>query len=211
MQHQSSLGSRKIHRAPSYNTTKIGRVTSVKDYEKWGRIEVVFLDYGQPLPVWVVGDIERKPVEGDHVIIGYIDGRRDAPYLIGFVKNKSYTTNFIRVEKDKIRIQLPVFDVGVKNGTAHNDVKGHLLDESKLPQRAYVELSSNQAKISFPTSKSSPPAHIKITSEGMEMYHPTNVTIQAGANITIQAESKIVLKAPSVSATNGKDLSINII
>lgn len=174
-QNQSSLGSKRIYRQPSYDTTNIGRVTSLKDFEKLGIIEVVFLDYGQPFPVWVVGDIEREPVTGDQVVIGYINGRKDAPYLHGFVKNSAYTTNFIKVSKDRIRLQLPIFDIGVKDGIAHEDTKTHLLDNKKLPQRAYIDLDKDSALISFPTSKngSTPPAIIKVTATGVTIDHPT--------------------------------------
>lgn len=176
MQPQSSLGNKKVHRVPSYHTTNIGRVTSLKDYEKFGIIEVVFLNHGMPFPVWVVNDIEREPVTGDQVIIGYIDGRKDAPYLAGFVKNYSYTTNFVTVSKDRIRLQLPIFEIGVKDGKAHKDVQSHLLDEAKLKsERVYVELSPSEAVLSFPV-KDHPPAYFKLTSSGNEIYHPTGNT-----------------------------------
>ncbi len=175
MKEQSSLGGRTIHRSPSYNQNKIGRVTSIKDFHKYGRIEVIFLDYSQPVPVWVFNDIDREPVEGDQVLVGYVDGRRDTPYVIGFLKNGSYTTNFVVVKKDKIKLQLPIFDIGVKDGVAHKDVQTHLLDNNNQAQRAYIELTPTEALLKFPTSKdgSTPPAHFKVTATGMEAFHPT--------------------------------------
>lgn len=172
MSQQSSLGSKVVHRLPNYDGTKLGRVTSVRDYDKWGRIEVIFLDHGQPVPVWVVGSIDRKPVEGDQVLISYIDGRKDAPYLIGFVKNNSYTTNFVRVSKDEIRVQLPVFDIGVRNGKAHNDTKEHLLNDSKKPERAYVELTKSHILLHYPIAGQAP-ATIRIDKNGFDFFHPT--------------------------------------
>lgn len=174
-QDQSALGGRVVNRMPSFNTNRLARVTSIKDFHKLGKIEVVFLDYSQPAPVWVVGDIDREPVEGDMVVVGYLDNRKDAPYLQGFVKNGSYTTNFMVLKRDKIKLQLPVFDIGVKDGTAHNDVKGHLLDNSKQNQRAYVELTPTHAIVSFPTSEdgSTAPATVKITASEVVIDHPT--------------------------------------
>lgn len=173
MQRQSSLGGQKIHRQADYNTTNIGRVTSIQKYKEFGIIEVVFLDHGQPFPVWIVGDIDREPVEGDQVIVGYIAGRKDAPYLAGYVKNFAYTTNFVMVGKDRIRFQLPIFEVGKKDGKAHKDVQEHLLKESKLKsERAYVELSPSEAIMSFPIEGESP-AYFKVSKDGIEVHHPT--------------------------------------
>ena len=186
MQEQSSLGGRVISRLPNYTHTKIGRVTSVKDFHKYGRIEVIFLDYSQPAPVWVFNDIDREPVEGDQVLVGFIEGRKDAPYVIGFLKNASYTTNFVVVKKDKIKLQLPIFDIGIKNGKAHKDVQEHLLDNNKQSERAYIELTPDGILASFPVDKdgAEPPAHIKIDASGIELFHPTgNITLNVPKGI----------------------------
>lgn len=196
MAEQSAFGSRKIHRAPSFDgITKIARVTSAKDFHKYGRIEVLFLDYGQPMPVWVVNDLDREPVEGDQVVIGYIDGRKDAPYLIGFMKNKSYTTNFIVVKKDKIKLQLPVFEIGKKDGVAHKDVQSNLLDGTKQEQRAYVELTPDHAIVSFPTDKEgkTPPAIIKITASEALVKHPGAVKVE-GESLTFGSGDRRVAR-----------------
>ena len=173
MADQSSLGGRKIHRQPDYGKTDYARVTSNKDYDKYGIIEVILLDYSKPMPVWIVGDIDRKPVVGDQVLIGYIGGRKDAPYLVGHVKTKSYTTAFIEVHHDRIRIQLPVLEVGKKDGKAHNDVKEALQNEGKLKERAYIELDTKKARMSFPVAEGIKPTHFQISPEGIEAFHPT--------------------------------------
>ena len=173
MKEQSALGGRVISRQPNYNHTKIGRVTSVKDFQKYGRIEVIFLDYSQPAPVWVFNNIDREPVEGDHVLVGFIEGRKDTPYVIGFLKNMSYTTNFVVVKKDMIRLQLPVFDIGVKNGRAHKDVQEHLLNEGKKNERAIVELTPSHLLLQFPTGGS--PVTLKLSASGIEASHPIYV------------------------------------
>jgi hypothetical protein len=136
MQRQSALGSRKIHRVPEYNTTHIGRVTKTDNYDDIGRIEVMFLDYGVSHPIWVVGSVERKPVIGDLVIVGYINGRKDSPYLAGFVKNGAYTTNFITIQENRIKIQLPLVD-------SEQDVKSYLNDDGRQDDRAYVLIDEN--------------------------------------------------------------------
>jgi hypothetical protein len=134
MQEQAALGNRQVYSKPSYSLTQVGRVVSVGNYDKTGTIEVVFLDYSKPFPVWVNGDIDRKPTEGDLVLVGFIQERQDAPYLAGFVRNESYTANFIKVEKDRIVIQLP---------TDTEDIKGHLLDDNKQTTRKSIVVTAS--------------------------------------------------------------------
>lgn len=157
MTYQTGLGGSEVLRNASYIHTDMGRVTSNSRYDKEGIIDVVFLDKSTPFPVWVVGDIDRKPMTGDHVLVGYIGGRKDAPYLAGILKNLSYTTNFIEVDEKHIRLQLPVLDIGEIGGRAHNDTKTFLKDPTKRQERAYIEVNAS----------------------GIEIYHPTgNVTIR---------------------------------
>lgn len=183
MKEQSSLGRRKEHWAPSYIQDKMARVTSIKDLYTYGRIEAIFLDYGQPMPIWVVGDIDREPVEGDEIIVGYMDGRKDAPYLMGFVKNGSYTTNFAMIKKDLIRLQLPVFGIGTAGSKATTDAEGNLMDDARQPERAFLELSPSHAVLSFPTSESgaTPPATITITASEVTITHPGTIKHGSGA------------------------------
>lgn len=148
---QSSLGGRVTSRLPNYNHLKMARVTSVKDFNKFGKVEAIFLDYSQPSPIWVINDLDREPVEGDYILVGHMEGRKDVPYMVGFVKNRSYTTNFAVMKKDKIKLQLPIFDIGVKNGKSHKDTDGNLLDNSKQKERAYIEISPEHAFMSYPT------------------------------------------------------------
>jgi hypothetical protein len=133
MQPQSSLGVEQIYKAPSYTHIQIGHITSTKNYKDYGIVEVVFLDHSQPFPVWANGTLDKEPTEGDTVLVGFIQGRYDYPYVIAFVRNKSYTANFITVEKDRIIIQL---------SADSEDLKNHLLDDSKKASRPYIEVTS---------------------------------------------------------------------
>jgi hypothetical protein len=173
MADQSSLGGKFTSRLPSYNHLQIARVTSVKDFHKYGKIEAIFLDYSQPAPIWVINDVDREPVEGDFILVGFMEGRKDVPYMVGFVKNKSYTTNFMVVKKDKIKLQLPVFDVGVKDGKAHKDVQEHLLDNAKQTQRATVEMTPDHILIHFPFKDGLAPMKVELRKSGeMELRLP---------------------------------------
>lgn len=195
MQDQSSLGSKTVNRNPSFNADRLARVTSVKDLYTAGRIEAVFLDFSQPSPVWVVGDLDREPVEGDMIVIGYLDARKDAPYMRGFVKNQAYTTHFMIVKKDKIKLQLPIFEIGVKDGKAHKDVQEHLLDNAKQVERAYVELVEDHAIVSFPTSEDEPnrTTFVKLEPTRAVVAFPTGNTEDAGnAYVELNADHTLV-------------------
>ena len=120
---------------------KIGRVKSAANYRTSGRIEVEFLDHGKCMPVWVVGDVDREPVTGDMVLVGYMEGRKDSPYLKGFVRNEAYTSNYIEVGKDYIRFQLP------KN---KDDIEGRMLNDAKKSSRVYIEVNNNGIALYHP-------------------------------------------------------------
>lgn len=137
----NSLGRRNIHRNPRYFIDKMARVKSAANYKEKGRIEVEFLDHGKCMPVWVVGDLDREPVTGDMVIIGWMEGRKDAPYLKGFIKNESYTANYFEIGKDYIRLQLP------KN---KDDREKHMTNEAKKPSRVYIELNQSGIALYHP-------------------------------------------------------------
>lgn len=216
MVRQSSLGTPKIHKSPSYQLTKIGRVSGTKDYLKYGRIEVTFLDYGAPMPVWVVGDIDREPVENDMVVVGYMEGRKDAPYLVGFVRNKAYTSNFITSSKDRIRMQLPKFDIGVKKGDAVKDAEGSLLDETKLKQhRVYVEVTKDHAIMSFPYDKDYkiPPAQVELTKDGATLTYYYTATDFGQVKISkdklaVTHPLAVEITTPKTVKLSGKDINV---
>lgn len=138
----NSLGDRKLHKNPSYFMDKMARVKSAADFRTKGRIEVEFIDHGKCMPVWVVGDVDREPVTGDMVIVGYMEGRKDAPYLKSFIRNESYTANYIEVGKDYIRLQLP---------KVKEDREKHMLDNSRKASRAYIELNANGIAFNHPS------------------------------------------------------------
>lgn len=203
MSEQSSLGQRVVNRLPRYGTSSIARVTSVTDYHQYARIEAIFLDGGQPCPIWCIGELDREPVEGDQVLVGFIEGRQDAPYIQGFVKNKSYTTNFVIVKRDKIKLQIPVFDIGTKNGLADKDVQGNLLDNTKQNQRAYIEVTPDHAFVSFPTSKdgSTAPATIELTATGVVINHPNGTIKHHGGSTGVARIGDVITGTTSDGKT----------
>lgn len=152
MQTQSALGNKVLNRLPDFSQTFLGRVTSVKDFDR-GRVEIALIDGGTPIVASVVGQIARKPVEGDKVLISYISGRPDAPYLLGFVHKDSFSSDSIRVEKDKITVKLP-------NNAA----------SVELSENGTVRINSK-----FGTTN----AYINITASGIEIYHPNGVTMRS--------------------------------
>jgi hypothetical protein len=205
MHNQSSLGPKHVHRLPAFHETKLARITSTREYLKYGRVEVIFLDYSHPVAVWVIGDLDREPTEGDRVLISYMEGRHDAPYIVGFVRNKAYTSNFITVKKDKIKIQLPVFGIGTDGSKADKDIQGHLLDDTKQNERAYIEISPSEVAINFPFDATGvkSPATIKLTASGIEINHPDKiVTINGGTKGIARVGDTVDMT--STSPTYGK-------
>jgi hypothetical protein len=206
MQDQASLGGKTANRQPGFNDKRFAKVTDTKDFHKYGKISAVFLDYSQPSAIWVVGDIDREPVSGDMIVVGYLDGRKDSPYLAGFVKNQSYTTNFLVVKKDKIKLQLPVYEIGVKDGVSHEDVKTHLLDNSKQDERAYIELAADHALISFPTSQTgaTAPAIITVTASGVTIDHPAGtIKHHTGSKGAARAGDTVSVSVPGIGTCTG--------
>jgi hypothetical protein len=161
----NSLGTKKVHRNPNYYLDKLGRVTSSANFRSKGRIEVQFLDHGKCMPVWVVGDVDREPVQGDMVIIGYMEGRKDAPYLKAFVRNETYTANYIEVGKEYIRFQLPK--------TAEDRGK-HMTEDAKKPSRVYLELNASGISLYHPDGDiflNTPKGNVKtITKTGAQTF-----------------------------------------
>ena len=191
-QNQSALGRQKENRLPSYGSVvKIGRVASAKDYRKKGTIEVTFLDYGAPLPVWVIGSIDREPVTGDMVVIGYMEASKENPYLIGFIQNKSYTSNNIIIEKDRILFQFP---------TSEEDRKAFNTGDKAKMKRVYAELTKDAVKFVHPDV-----GHIKLEKGvGVEAYSKTTMSLKAAGAVTIEGQS-VALKGSNTS--NGRTIA----
>lgn len=177
---QSSLGRQEIHNTPSYEGTDLARVIDTTDFDKFGIIDVVLLDGSNPSRVWVTNNIDREPVDGDMVLIGYIAGRKNSPYLLGFLDD-SYMRNFVQIKKDLIRLQLPLFDIGVIGGESHEDTKSNLLDDSHRDNRAMIELTPEHLLIQFPTAPGSPPSYLKMTLDG-------KIIVQSRANTSLDPE-----------------------
>jgi hypothetical protein len=208
MQDQSSLGGRSVNRLPSYTNLQMARVTSTADFHQYGKLEAVFLDMSQPAPIWVFNDLDREPVAGDFILVGFMEGRKDLPYMHGFAKNQSYTTNFVVVKKDKVKLQLPIFEIGVIDGIAHEDVKTHLLDNDKQSERAYVEITEDHAILSYPTSEEGAQAQIELTADYAKISFPTNATGSTKATITITATGVDIVHPAGVLKSNGKRVAL---
>lgn len=138
----NGLPAKKVHKNPEYLMDKFATVTSAANYRTNRTIDVMFLDHGKAFPVWCVGDISREPVEGDMVVVGFLEGRKDSPYIKGFIKLNSVTANYIDVGKDYIRIQLPQND---------DDAEEHMTDDSKKNTRVYLEINNSGIALYHPS------------------------------------------------------------
>jgi hypothetical protein len=150
---QSSLPPQKarITQFENFNMNSMARVERVDDYDK-GKIEVVFLNRTKPAPIWVFDG--PKPAVGDYILVGYIDGQKNNPYMQGFFSNKAWTSNFILVEKDRIRIQFPTVekDVTGADPTKENDPKNHLRNDTQyLNTRGYIQIDADGMTLHMPS------------------------------------------------------------
>ncbi len=125
------------------------RVTKNDDFETKGKIEVEFLNRTKPAPIWVLDPSVGKPEVGDYVLVGFIDGQKNNPYMAGIVAHKAYTSNFIRVEKTGITIQFPLDETDVV-GSGETDPKNHLRDDSKQSTRIYLKIDASGATLHVP-------------------------------------------------------------
>lgn len=193
MYNQSSLGSKTLNRLPTFNDTFFAKIISTKDYEKFGKVEVVFLDTSQSSPVWVVGDIDREPVVGDFVLISFVEGKKDAPFLVGFVKNKNKTTNFVSVKENKIRLQLPTYIYDIEGNLSDDslgklDLSTNLINENNKSQRVMIELNTSELNVQMPFNKFRNPMRLtmkRLGGNGSE----NNVTTDGEIELSLPLES----------------------
>lgn len=91
-------------------------VLSTVDFDEKRRIEVQFEKGGAPTPVHIIENFATKvPEPGDWVIVGYIEGSKHLPYLIGHVKDLHRTADIVRLHKTFFEVKFPV----------HYDVENH--------------------------------------------------------------------------------------
>lgn len=134
----------------NFNDTLMARVEKTDDLKEQGRIEVIFLNRTKPAPVWVFDGPD--PVVGDYVMVGFVNGQKNNPYVAGIFKNRAWTSNFILVTNEMIRIQFPTEekDVTGDDPKKENDPKSHLRDAAKLETRGYLQIDATGIKLHAP-------------------------------------------------------------
>lgn len=198
----------------SFNENIIARVEKTDDYETKGKIEVIFLNRTKPAPIWVFDG--AKPEVGDYVLVGYINGQKNNPYMQGLFSNKAWTSNFVRVEKDRIRIQFPTDDKDVtgEDPETENDPKSHLRDDATyLAKRAYLEIDKTGIKVHIPPDMD-PVMPLTIEADAVNVT-TKNASITAAENVVVTAteSATVTAKAASVSAAESVTIdapSINL-
>lgn len=150
---QSSLPKKRIQvtQHQKFIEPQMARVSKNTDYFTHGKIEVIFINRTKPAPIWVLeSGASPKPEVGDFVLVGYIDGQKNNPFMAGIFSHKAWTSNFIRVEKGMIRIQFPTDPKDVDQSNS-SSTKNHLRDDAKyLSSRAYVQVDASGIKVHAP-------------------------------------------------------------
>jgi uncharacterized protein involved in type VI secretion and phage assembly len=107
---QTALGRPTPYPYPRFDHVAIAIVTSNVDYDTLGRVEVLFMNDGGlaggvAVPVYVVeSGLSVKPEEGDTVLVGFVQGNKDNPWLIGTFKGKAATSGMIALTKEGLTI-----------------------------------------------------------------------------------------------------------
>lgn len=140
---QSGLGNFKSNTDLQFQNMRVAKVTSVEKLKTEGKIEVEFVKGGRPVPVHFVENVSVTPEQGDWVIVGNIDGNKNNVFFVGYFRNFYACSNYIKVSKDCIRIQLPIDD---------KDVLDKMIDDSKKNTRVYLELTKDRVVLWTPWS-----------------------------------------------------------
>lgn len=133
-----------------FNDMLMARVEKVDNLETKGQVEVIFLNRTKPAPVWVFDG--PSPAVGDYVMVGFVGGQKNSPYIAGIFRNRGWTSNFVLVTDKMIRIQFPTdsTDVTGADESKENDPKSHLRDDEKLDTRGYLQIDAEGIKLHAP-------------------------------------------------------------
>jgi hypothetical protein len=106
---QSSLGDLQGYRPYRFDYIIFAKVTSNADYDTKGRVEVKLFNGrtfgGVPVPVTVLQNgVNFAPKEGDLALLGYANGIKNAPVILGFINGKYSNTNTITIEDGTVLI-----------------------------------------------------------------------------------------------------------
>lgn len=210
---QHVLGEFKTHKPSSFTQLIPGQVVSVVDYDEFQQVEVAFSEGGTTIPVWVVEDgVSPKPVNGDWVLVGFIGGHKNQPYIAGYYRGKYAWSNHIMMRRDEttaeILIQLP---------TLTTDLEEHLTDDTKKETRTYIRLSHEGFEINHPQSDSvrtsikidnagnitiDTPGAISLATEGTALVNAQNANLNTSGTASVSADSVTVTGTNSLSLSS---------
>ena len=106
---QSALGELKPYRIQRFDHFKVAVVASTSHFDEDGTIEVHFVRGGHPVPVHIFENMGTNlPEEGDWVLIGFAEGSKHFPFLIGYLKDYYRTSDILRLTKNFFEVKFPI-------------------------------------------------------------------------------------------------------
>lgn len=109
---QTSLGQPIPYPYPRFDHVAMAKVTGTVDYATIGRVEVQFINDGglaggMAVPAYVVeSGLSVGPEEGDTVLVGFIRGDKNSPWLIGTFMGGAATSGLLRLKKDRFTVSV---------------------------------------------------------------------------------------------------------
>lgn len=192
-QPQNSLPTPKNNRFPEFNTVQAAKVTSIKDLEEKGQIYVKFNKRGSPAPVNVMENGGHViPSEGDYVLVGFVDGDKTTPYLIGYAMNNYACANFFRLSAQGITLQFPLDET---------DAEEHMTDDTKESKRASIRIHSNSMELYYPVGGDA--VKVTLTKDGvLDVAVPDSIKLGGETPVARQGDS-VQVSVPGIGTCTG--------
>lgn len=198
----TSLAPPRVERAEAPRGIWTARVTSLKDPEKFGRVQVQCLDFEEGQ--WVrlssfylndAGGFVCYPEIGDEVLVGFVDGDDRFPVILGSVLHPKALGEAHKLVASELEDE-------------SNDIKlfrtrsGHLLQFDETKDRQKIELKTPTGELLLTMDATSDKVKFEIVSKG-------EVSVTAEKTCTVTAKEDVTIKTDaSANVTAKKDFKV---
>lgn len=205
---QSSLGKVERYAVPRFDHFKIAIITSTYEFDSKRRIEVRFNNGGAPVPVQVVESLGTQvPEQGDWVVVGYIEGSKHRPFLVGYVKDLYRTSDILRLGKDFIEVKFPtVFDE-----ETHDKEFKHFVIRIEMPDPNSDSPKNPQIVIQMPDTVDKDPTRVMLDNTSIQIESADLIKVLAKGDFQgiIEQNADINVKGNLTGVIN-KDAEITV-
>lgn len=205
---QSSLGQMKIRDVSRFDHFNVAVITSTKEFDEKGRIDVQFNTGGVPVPVQIVENLGTNvPEQGDWVVIGYAHGTKHQPFFVGYVKDLYRTSDILRLSKDFLEVKYPIeFD-----DETHEKKFEHFVLRIEMPDPNSEEPLTPKVTIQMPESMDGDPTRITMENEIIKVESAGNIEVIAKGELIGYVEKDVNLQTKgNLMAVIDGDAEVNI-